>query len=69
MKTMFAAYVAIDSVELLHPICVEETIQDCKQKFYDWYKTAGKKNCTVRYAVIADVELEKCGEVTKRDIK
>lgn len=56
MKPFVAAYVTVDGTELDRPICVENNKTDCKQKFYDWYKSAGHKKCTVRYAFVTVLE-------------
>lgn len=58
MRTFTAAYVSTNGKEWDRPLCVEDTIEKCKQKFCDWYKNVNYNDCSVRYAPVTIVECE-----------
>jgi hypothetical protein len=58
MRPFIAAYITTNGKEWARPLCVEENISKCKEKFCDWYKTVDYQDIGVRYALVTVVECE-----------
>jgi len=60
MRPFVAAYITTDGKEWDQPLCVEQTLTRCKEKFCDWYQSVNHEDVSVRYALVTVVE---CDEV------
>jgi hypothetical protein len=58
MRPFVAAYITTHGKEWDRPLCIENTLTKCKEKFCDWYQHAGYEDCSVRYAFVTVVECE-----------
>jgi len=58
MRPFVAAYVTTHGKEWDQPLCVEQTLMKCKEKFCDWYQHVDYKDVSVRYALVTVVECE-----------
>jgi len=58
MSTFIAAYVTTNGQEWERPLCVDITLNKCKERFCEWYKNVDHKNCSVRYAPVKIVECQ-----------
>jgi hypothetical protein len=62
MTPFIAAYITTNGKEWDRPLCIEDSISKCKQRFCDWYQNVDYKDCSVRYASVTVVERDEVKE-------
>jgi len=62
MRPFTAAYVSTNGKEWDQPLCVEQTLMRCKEKFCDWYQSVNYEDVSVRYALVTVVEWDEVRE-------
>jgi hypothetical protein len=58
MRPFTAAYVTTNGKEWDQPLCVENSLNKCKEAFCNWYKNVDHNDLSVRYAPVTIVECE-----------